>query len=45
MQEYNMSKRIEHGFKSIVSDGKAISAVDPRQYARRFQDFLKKVFV
>eukprot|EP00884_Botryococcus_braunii_P012486 jgi/Botrbrau1/21238/Bobra.39_2s0036.1 len=45
LQEYNMSKRIEHGFKSIINDGKAISAVDPRQYARRFQDFLKKVFL
>ncbi|DBA74772.1 TPA: hypothetical protein ACH3X2_009295 [Trebouxia sp. C0005] len=45
LQEYNMSKRFEHGFKSLSHDGSTISAVNPRAYANRFQDFMKKVFV
>ncbi|KAK9917488.1 hypothetical protein WJX75_004962 [Coccomyxa subellipsoidea] len=45
LQEYNMSKRLEHGYKSIFNNGRTISAVDPRHYSRRFQEFLKKVFV
>ena len=45
MQDYNISKRFEHGFKSLLIDGSTISAVDPRLYSRRFQDFLKRVFV
>ena len=44
-QEYNMTKRLEHSYKSIFSDGKAISAVDPRYYSRRFQECMQKVFV
>jgi 1-phosphatidylinositol-4-phosphate 5-kinase len=40
-----MSKRLEHGYKSIFKNGRTISAVDPRHYSRRFQEFLKKVFV
>ncbi|KAA6423973.1 MAG: phosphatidylinositol-4-phosphate 5-kinase, partial [Trebouxia sp. A1-2] len=42
LQEYNMSKRFEHGFKSLSHDGSTISAVNPRAYANRFQDFMKK---
>lgn len=45
LQEYNMSKRLEHGYKSIFNDGRTISAVDPKQYSRRFQEFLKNIFV
>ena len=45
LQEYNMSKRLEHSLKSMRHDGATISAVDPRQYSRRFQEFLKHVFV
>lgn len=45
VQEYNMSKRFEHSFKSLSHDGSTISAVNPRAYANRFQDFMKKVFV
>ncbi|EIE18182.1 PIP5K-domain-containing protein [Coccomyxa subellipsoidea C-169] len=45
LQEYNMTKRLEHGYKSIFNNGRTISAVDPKHYSRRFQDFLKKVFV
>ena len=45
LQEYNMSKRLEHSYKSIFSDGKTISAVDPKYYSRRFQECMQKVFV
>ncbi|KAK9800236.1 hypothetical protein WJX73_003652 [Symbiochloris irregularis] len=45
LQEYNMTKRLEHGLKSMRHDGTTISAVDPRQYSRRFQDFMRKVFI
>lgn len=44
LQEYNMSKRLEHSLKSMRHDGATISAVDPRQYSRRFQDFMRHVF-
>ncbi|KAK9845785.1 hypothetical protein WJX81_002291 [Elliptochloris bilobata] len=45
LQEYNMSKRLEHGFKALLADARTISAVDPRQYSRRFQEFMRSVFV
>lgn len=46
LQAYNVSKKLEHRFKSIVLDGKAISAVDPGSYAERFRTFMKtKVFL
>jgi len=44
-QEYNVTKRVEHRWKSLVHDGSTISAVSPQTYSRRFQAFLKKVFV
>ncbi len=44
-QEYNMSKRLEHGYKSMFNDGRTISAVNPKTYSRRFQEFLENVFV
>ena len=40
-----MSKRLEHGVKSLRHDGSTISAVDPRTYSYRFQEFISKVFV
>ncbi len=43
-QEYNVSKRVEHGFKSLVHDGRTISAVSPAAYSRRFQAFLLNIF-
>ena len=44
-QEYNVGKRIEHGYKSIFNNGSTISAVDPKRYSQRFQEFMQKVFV
>jgi hypothetical protein len=45
LQEYNVGKRIEHSYKSIFNNGNTISAVDPRRYSQRFQEFMQKVFV
>ncbi len=44
-QEYNVGKRIEHSYKSIFNNGNSISAVDPKRYSQRFQEFMQKVFV
>ncbi|KAK7267799.1 hypothetical protein RIF29_20478 [Crotalaria pallida] len=44
LQEYNMSKKIEHAYKSLQFDSFSISAVDPTFYSQRFLDFIQKVF-
>eukprot|EP00210_Caulerpa_lentillifera_P002864 g2735.t1 len=44
LQDYSVSKRLEHGWKSFYLDGQAISAVDPTRYSKRFRDFMDKVF-
>lgn len=44
LQDYNMSKKLEHGWKSFYLDGQAISAVDPTRYSKRFRDFMDNVF-
>lgn len=44
LQEYNMSKKIEHAYKSIQFDSVSISAVDPVFYSERFLEFIRKVF-
>lgn len=43
LQEYNMSKKIEHAYKSLQFDSLSISAVDPTFYSRRFLEFIQKV--
>ncbi|PKA67013.1 Phosphatidylinositol 4-phosphate 5-kinase 6 [Apostasia shenzhenica] len=45
LQDYDISKKLEHAYKSIQHDPTSISAVDPKQYAKRFRDFICKVFV
>ncbi|XP_008442735.2 phosphatidylinositol 4-phosphate 5-kinase 9 [Cucumis melo] len=40
LQEYNMSKKIEHAYKSIQFDSLSISAVDPTFYSKRFLEFI-----
>lgn len=45
LQAYNMTKKVEHAFKSIPYKRNTMSAVDPTRYSKRFQSFLKKVFV
>uniref|UniRef100_A0A5B7APR2 Phosphatidylinositol 4-phosphate 5-kinase n=1 Tax=Davidia involucrata TaxID=16924 RepID=A0A5B7APR2_DAVIN len=44
LQDYDISKKLEHAYKSFQYDPASISAVDPRQYSRRFRDFIFKVF-
>ncbi|XP_059667558.1 phosphatidylinositol 4-phosphate 5-kinase 9 [Cornus florida] len=44
LQEYNMTKKIEHAYKSIQFDSLSISAVDPIFYSKRFLEFIRKVF-
>jgi 1-phosphatidylinositol-4-phosphate 5-kinase len=45
LQAYNMTKKVEHALKSIPHKRNTMSAVDPTRYSKRFQSFLKKVFV
>ncbi|KAF9596848.1 hypothetical protein IFM89_013896 [Coptis chinensis] len=44
LQDYDISKKLEHAYKSFQYDPTSISAVDPRQYSRRFRDFIYKCF-
>ncbi|KAJ0959111.1 putative 1-phosphatidylinositol-4-phosphate 5-kinase [Helianthus annuus] len=44
LQEYNITKRIEHKYKSFQFDSLSISAVDPTFYSQRFLQFIQKVF-
>ncbi|EEE59076.1 hypothetical protein OsJ_10888 [Oryza sativa Japonica Group] len=44
LQDYDIGKKIEHAYKSFQYDSTSISAVDPRQYSRRFRDFIYNAF-
>ncbi|CAL5071370.1 unnamed protein product [Urochloa decumbens] len=44
LQDYDISKKLEHAYKSFQYDATSISAVDPRQYSKRFRDFIYKAF-
>ena len=44
LQDYDISKKLEHAYKSFQYDPTSISAVDPKQYAKRFRDFIFRVF-
>ncbi|XP_008787445.2 phosphatidylinositol 4-phosphate 5-kinase 9-like [Phoenix dactylifera] len=44
LQEYNMTKKIEHAYKSLQFDSLSISAVDPVFYSKRFLRFIRTVF-
>lgn len=45
LQDYDISKKLEHAYKAFQYDPTSISAVDPRQYSKRFRDFIYKVFM
>ncbi|KAI0531289.1 hypothetical protein KFK09_000842 [Dendrobium nobile] len=45
LQDYDISKKLEHAYKSIHLDPTSISAVDPKQYAKRFRDFIFRAFI
>ncbi|EYU18633.1 hypothetical protein ABFS82_10G154600 [Erythranthe guttata] len=44
LQDYDITKKLEHAYKSIQYDPNSISAVDPKQYSRRFRDYVLKAF-
>ncbi|KAJ8442228.1 hypothetical protein Cgig2_005168 [Carnegiea gigantea] len=45
LQDYDISKKLEHAYKSLQVDPISISAVDPKLYSKRFRDFMHRVFV
>uniref|UniRef100_A0A453H5X7 1-phosphatidylinositol-4-phosphate 5-kinase n=1 Tax=Aegilops tauschii subsp. strangulata TaxID=200361 RepID=A0A453H5X7_AEGTS len=45
LQDYDITKRLEHVYKSLQTDPNSISAVDPKLYSKRFQDFIGRIFV
>ena len=45
LQDYDISKKIEHAYKSLQVDSASISAVDPKLYSKRFRDFIHRIFV
>ncbi|KAF6139495.1 hypothetical protein GIB67_005132 [Kingdonia uniflora] len=45
LQDYDISKKLEHAYKSLHVDSTSISAVDPKQYSKRFRDFIRRIFV
>ena len=45
LQDYNARKLLESNSKALVYRRSEISAVSPALYSRRFQEFMKKVFL
>ncbi|XP_058006070.1 phosphatidylinositol 4-phosphate 5-kinase 1 isoform X2 [Hevea brasiliensis] len=45
LQDYDISKKLEHAYKSLQVDATSISAVDPKLYSKRFRDFIHTIFV
>uniref|UniRef100_A0A5B6Z6H5 Phosphatidylinositol 4-phosphate 5-kinase n=1 Tax=Davidia involucrata TaxID=16924 RepID=A0A5B6Z6H5_DAVIN len=45
LQDYDISKKLEHAYKSLQADPTSISAVDPKLYAKRFRDFMGRIFI
>ncbi|KAF5181771.1 Phosphatidylinositol 4-phosphate 5-kinase [Thalictrum thalictroides] len=44
LQDYDISKKLEHAYKSLQVDPTSISAVDPKLYSKRFRDFTHRIF-
>jgi len=44
LQDYNTKKQLENVSKSVVYKRSEISAVSPKAYSKRFQDFMGKIF-
>lgn len=45
LQDYDISKKLEHAYKSLQVDSTSISAVDPKLYSKRFRDFIGRIFI
>ncbi|VFQ63557.1 unnamed protein product [Cuscuta campestris] len=44
LQDYDISKKLEHAYKSFQVDSTSISAVDPKLYSKRFRYFINSIF-
>ncbi|KAL2317762.1 hypothetical protein Fmac_031638 [Flemingia macrophylla] len=45
LQDYDITKKLEHAYKSLQVDPSSISAVDPKLYSKRFRDFVGRIFI
>ncbi|KAG4200730.1 hypothetical protein ERO13_A05G232300v2 [Gossypium hirsutum] len=45
LQDYDISKKLEHAYKSLQADPSSISAVGPKLYSKRFRDFIGRIFI
>ncbi|GMI90590.1 phosphatidylinositol-4-phosphate 5-kinase 1 [Hibiscus trionum] len=45
LQDYDISKKLEHAYKSLQADPTSISAVGPKHYSKRFRDFIGRIFI
>ncbi|BAT82082.1 hypothetical protein LR48_Vigan462s001700 [Vigna angularis] len=45
LQDYDISKKLEHAYKSLQVDPSSISAVDPKLYSKRFREFVGRIFI
>lgn len=45
LQDYDISKKLEHAYKSLQAKPSSISAVDPKLYSKRFRDFVGRIFM
>ncbi|KAK4264642.1 hypothetical protein QN277_025793 [Acacia crassicarpa] len=45
LQDYDITKKLEHAYKSLQVDPTSISAVDPKLYSKRFRFFIHRIFV
>ncbi|KAK8481567.1 hypothetical protein V6N11_051372 [Hibiscus sabdariffa] len=43
-QNYSVTKKIEHAYKSLQFNRRMITAVNPKAYSSRFQDFISDIF-
>ncbi|KAG6510748.1 hypothetical protein ZIOFF_028784 [Zingiber officinale] len=45
LQDYDITKKLEHVYKSLQTNPNSISAVGPKLYSKRFQDFISRIFI
>jgi hypothetical protein len=45
LQDFNLNKKGENAFKSLIDDGTQISAVYPKPYAERFFRFMQQYVI
>ncbi|OIV96686.1 hypothetical protein TanjilG_09228 [Lupinus angustifolius] len=45
LQDYDISKKLEHAYKSWQVNPSSISAINPKSYSKRFRDFVGRIFL